>query len=572
MANVDPNNFDYNLRLAQALERQKQGQKMLDQNLATPLDGQMVSGRYVAPSWTQGLAKALSGYFSMKGIDEAKADQSKLSDDSAAALAKYLGQYQDAQNSQPFIDAAKANNTAPSDGYTYKDPNAVGPTMDQLNGVQTSPVAPQAVLPQPIDSTTQNYSGAVPGYPAGAPMSKADTAMVAPGAGGGRGGQGGPTAAELQGVNAPAGASGNALAAAMNRSVLQGIRENVRPQDRIPTLAERAQQRPPVMPQQVIGDQPSPALQQPTPTPLAAPQAGAAMPQASGQPVPPQAAPAASGDADFNINRVTPEQQAAYRAVVNAEATKAQQAQQMEAILGMGRAGGDTGKALSGALLAQTVGTKPTYEKLGEGDKLYRMGPNGPVLVADGGPSTKALTATLKAASDARSGDRDDDKFAFDAAAKVNEARTKLDATRQVADKAERAVQLLSKYAPTGGIWSNAYGAIARTVGNDQANEIDMALKDLAFGDLKQSFGGNPTEGERKAQLDVKASIEKGLAPSQNSLNVLLKGYRRQAETQQKDLDTYTGIYDQYRTRKAPQKQLDPTTKSLVDEHFPTRR
>jgi hypothetical protein len=570
MANVDPNNFDYNLRLAQAIERQKQGQKALDQNLATPLDGQMVSGRYVAPSWTQGLAKALSGYFSMKGIDEARAEQSKLSDDSAAALAKYLGQYQDAQNGQPFIDAAKANNTAPSDQYTYKDPNAVGPTMDQLNGVQTSPVAPQDAAPQALDSTTQNYGGAVPGYPAGAPMSPADTAMVAPGAGGGRGGQGGPTAAELQGVNAPAGASGNALAAAMNRSVLQGIRDNVRPQDRIPTMAERAQQRPPVMPQQVIADQPSPALQQPTPMPAQGPQAGPALPQATGQAVPPQAAP--SANPDFNITPVTPEAKEAYVNSVLGEARKAQQAQQMQAILGMGRAGGDTGKALSGALLAQTVGTKPTYEKLGEGDKLYKMGPNGPVLVADGGPSTKALTATLKAQSDAREGDRNDDKFAFDAAGKVNEARTKLDATRQVADKAERAVQLLSKYAPTGGVWSNAYGAIARTVGNDQANEIDMALKDLAFGDLKQSFGGNPTEGERKAQLDVKASIEKGLAPSQNSLNVLLKGYRRQADTQQKDLDTYTGIYDQYRTRKAPQKQLDPTTKSLVDEHFPARR
>jgi hypothetical protein len=61
---------------AQILRRQKLAEQMLQQGNA-PLEGQMISGHYVAPSWTQQLAKGLQTYMGNKELresDKAMAD------------------------------------------------------------------------------------------------------------------------------------------------------------------------------------------------------------------------------------------------------------------------------------------------------------------------------------------------------------------------------------------------------------------------------------------------------------------------------------------------------------------
>lgn len=74
------------------LERQRDTMRKIREEAASPMQGQMVSGWYVSPSWTQGLANMLRGYIGKKGEERADADiierQTKQKTDVMADMGK----------------------------------------------------------------------------------------------------------------------------------------------------------------------------------------------------------------------------------------------------------------------------------------------------------------------------------------------------------------------------------------------------------------------------------------------------------------------------------------------------
>ena len=56
----------------QGIERQRQLAQALMQRGMKPVEGQMVSGRYVAPAWTQQLANMFDIYAGRTGVEEAE--------------------------------------------------------------------------------------------------------------------------------------------------------------------------------------------------------------------------------------------------------------------------------------------------------------------------------------------------------------------------------------------------------------------------------------------------------------------------------------------------------------------
>lgn len=71
-------------------QRQAYAQALMQQGME-PLQGQNVNGHYVAPSWTQGLAKALSGYMGMKAMADMPKQQQELQDMQMQRQAQLFG-------------------------------------------------------------------------------------------------------------------------------------------------------------------------------------------------------------------------------------------------------------------------------------------------------------------------------------------------------------------------------------------------------------------------------------------------------------------------------------------------
>lgn len=74
----------------QLAQRQAYAQALMQQGM-DPLQGQNVSGHYVAPSWTQGLAKALSGYMGMKAMADMPKQQQELQQMQTEKMASDFG-------------------------------------------------------------------------------------------------------------------------------------------------------------------------------------------------------------------------------------------------------------------------------------------------------------------------------------------------------------------------------------------------------------------------------------------------------------------------------------------------
>lgn len=86
-----------NPEIPQIMRRQKMAEQLLQQ-AQDPLQGQMVSGQFVAPSITQYLAKGLQAYMGKKGLTEA--------DEKAAELAKAL-RGQEQSDIQKFMELSQ---------------------------------------------------------------------------------------------------------------------------------------------------------------------------------------------------------------------------------------------------------------------------------------------------------------------------------------------------------------------------------------------------------------------------------------------------------------------------------
>lgn len=74
----------------QLAQRQAYAQALMQQGM-DPLQGQNVSGHYVAPSWTQGLAKALSSYMGMKAMADMPKQQQELQQMQTEKMASDFG-------------------------------------------------------------------------------------------------------------------------------------------------------------------------------------------------------------------------------------------------------------------------------------------------------------------------------------------------------------------------------------------------------------------------------------------------------------------------------------------------
>lgn len=86
---------------AQNIERGRRYAELLrDQSQQQP-QGQMVSGHYVAPSWTQGLANVLKAYQGGKGMREADARQKALAEAVRGRQTEELGKFTGLMNGRP---------------------------------------------------------------------------------------------------------------------------------------------------------------------------------------------------------------------------------------------------------------------------------------------------------------------------------------------------------------------------------------------------------------------------------------------------------------------------------------
>lgn len=85
----------------QLAQRQAYAQALMQQGME-PLQGQNIGGHYVAPSWTQGLAKALGGYLGMKAMADMPQQQQELQQMQSDRMASQfgLGQPQAPQGAQ----------------------------------------------------------------------------------------------------------------------------------------------------------------------------------------------------------------------------------------------------------------------------------------------------------------------------------------------------------------------------------------------------------------------------------------------------------------------------------------
>lgn len=74
----------------QLAQRQAYAQALMQQGME-PLQGQNVNGHYVAPSWAQGLAKALGGYMGAKAMADLPAQQQELQQMQSDRMASQFG-------------------------------------------------------------------------------------------------------------------------------------------------------------------------------------------------------------------------------------------------------------------------------------------------------------------------------------------------------------------------------------------------------------------------------------------------------------------------------------------------
>lgn len=123
----------------EAIDRQRQMALMLRQQSMEPLNpNQVVAGRVVPLSWTQGLAKLLQGYSARKGDEYAIEQQRALNEQRANERAQALNEFQQAYQGSP---ERQVQSMAPTVGN-----NPANPQMQTIPAVQGNPQAAYAAL------------------------------------------------------------------------------------------------------------------------------------------------------------------------------------------------------------------------------------------------------------------------------------------------------------------------------------------------------------------------------------------------------------------------------------------
>lgn len=162
----------YELQIQQqAIERQRMLATLLQKDSMTPEQGQMISGHYVAPSWTQMLSKLANGAigsYQQSSLDDKQMGLARQYNDNQQALARAL------------IDGPSSTSSASAAPQTASpSPQTAGPAALQVSndptGSQSTP-NPSEVPPQRLAKALQvtgadAYTGGGNPGPASAPQS-----------------------------------------------------------------------------------------------------------------------------------------------------------------------------------------------------------------------------------------------------------------------------------------------------------------------------------------------------------------------------------------------------------------
>lgn len=109
-----------------AIERRRQMAQALMQGSRQMPQGQMVSGHFVAPSWTQYAAKALQGFSGMRGMDLADKDQKALAEKVSTRNQADLQGYVDALRGTPAKTFQTGANEMGDEAATQNVPAVAG--------------------------------------------------------------------------------------------------------------------------------------------------------------------------------------------------------------------------------------------------------------------------------------------------------------------------------------------------------------------------------------------------------------------------------------------------------------
>jgi hypothetical protein len=119
------------------IDRQRQYAQLLQQQSLTPNEGSMVSGHYVAPSWTQGLARMVQGYTAGKINKDTDAQQSAMWKNQMAMLSQMLSPTQSPQAGPSDVMGAGAA-ASPNDA-SGNNTGGVGPTTGNAQTLDAMP-------------------------------------------------------------------------------------------------------------------------------------------------------------------------------------------------------------------------------------------------------------------------------------------------------------------------------------------------------------------------------------------------------------------------------------------------
>lgn len=164
------------------------------------------------------------------------------------------------------------------------------------------------------------------------------------------------------------------------------------------------------------------------------------------------------------------------------------------------------------------------------GDKILEEAAARKKVAADlgyepGSPAYKSYVATGKSG-------RDEPLSAADRKS-IQDADDRVEAASNVIGSLNRALELSKDaYAgPTAG-WRGYGASVIGMKGGKETELLTNTVQEQALSQLKSIFGGNPTEGERKAMLDMQGSVDK--APE-----VREEIYRRAMSLAQRRMETY---------------------------------
>ncbi len=136
----------------QNIERQRKMAEMLRGQATTPEEGKMVSGHFVAPSWTQQLAKVLQGYSS--GVMQQGADEKQT------AMAKALGDRNQADTSS-FMQAMQGSPARTQAPATPVDDNGVPNIPAQFDAIAPDRNKALEIASRSSSPMLQGYSKAM---------------------------------------------------------------------------------------------------------------------------------------------------------------------------------------------------------------------------------------------------------------------------------------------------------------------------------------------------------------------------------------------------------------------------